>query len=597
MEAPTYVTLALLTLGYAVTVVVSLIEPVSLPYDLDRCITQHILQSNTSHTPPHLAEAFCVKKFILHNPNLRVKVNFTTDETDYIQSLFKQVEADAGVDTDKGRFRRQTGGWRRHRREIRSAPYLEWQQYVRAVTRLKRVQSGTNGRSRYDTLAAIHTAAVDEVHFGPSFCPWHRLYLILVETALRVPIPYWDPTIDGAMDDPTQSVVWTNKYFGNGNGPVVVGPFRHYYTPTGPLSRDIGSDGLLFSKENIQRLFRFRFNRDIFEPASLGDQMSTLEGQHNMVHFWIGGHMNEFEYAAYDPVFWNYHAYVDYVWENFRRLQVRRGVNPEMDIVRSWQQDADSFAVGLQGLRIREGYSGRIAGMVTYESMPKCPECGNSADMFCRRDVCVATSGSYRRNRISFPRRVFNRGSFRNLFRRLRGKRSLISQFNGVKDTSIELTDLAFVPVKVIRNRKEDITNYTSLNTTIETTQVVSQECIRHPETLHNNIIYAESDGLNYKGKYKDSAYVNQSAIIYIGAQKPTNDTSKVFITAYDRCGRICVPNCLVKDSQPPIYKTCTGAIRITSQNPVMYVSFPYDSELQQQANTAIPPIEFHCTF
>lgn len=140
MEAPTYVTLALLTLGYAVTVVVSLIEPVSLPYDLDRCITQHILQSNTSHTPPHFAEAFCVKKFILHNPNLRVKVNFTTDETDYIQSLFKQVEADAGVDTDKGRFKRQTGGWRRHRREIRSAPYLEWQQYVRAVTRLKRVQ-------------------------------------------------------------------------------------------------------------------------------------------------------------------------------------------------------------------------------------------------------------------------------------------------------------------------------------------------------------------------------------------------------------------------------------------------------------------------
>lgn len=41
------------------------------------------------------------------------------------------------------------------------------------------LQSGTNGRSRYDTLAAIHTAAVDEVHFGPSFSPWHRLYLIL----------------------------------------------------------------------------------------------------------------------------------------------------------------------------------------------------------------------------------------------------------------------------------------------------------------------------------------------------------------------------------------------------------------------------------
>ncbi|XP_052063130.1 tyrosinase-like protein 1 [Mytilus californianus] len=458
------------------------------------------------------------------------------------------------------------------------------------------IPRGTNGRSRYDTLAAIHTAAVDEVHFGPSFCPWHRLYLILIETALRVPIPYWDPTIDGEMTDPTQSVVWTNKYFGNGNGLVVTGPFRNYYTPTGPLARNIGSDGLLFSKENIQQLFRYRFNRDIFEPASFGGQMSTLEGQHNMVHFWIGGHMNEFEYAAYDPVFWNYHAYVDYVWENFRRLQVRRGVNPEQDIVRSWEQDPNSFAVGLQGLRIREGYSGRIARMVTYESMPKCPECGNSSDMFCRRGVCVSTSGSYRRNRISFPRRV-NHRSFGNTFRRIRGKRSVISKFNGAKDTSVELTDLAFVPVKVIRNLNQDITNYTSVNLTIGTTRVVSPECIRHPETLHNNVIYAEADGLNYKGKYKDFAYVNNSAIIYLGAQKPTNDTSEVFITAYDRCGRTCIPNCLVKDSKPPIYNTCTGAIRITSQNPVMYLSFPYEPELQHQDNTTIPPIEFHCTF
>jgi hypothetical protein len=41
------------------------------------------------------------------------------------------------------------------------------------------LKSGGNGRNRYDTIAALHAAAVDLVHVGPAFLPWHKMLLVL----------------------------------------------------------------------------------------------------------------------------------------------------------------------------------------------------------------------------------------------------------------------------------------------------------------------------------------------------------------------------------------------------------------------------------
>lgn len=76
------------------------------------------------------------------------------------------------------------------------------------------------------------------------------MYLLFyrMETACRVPIPYWDMTTDSEMMDPTTSIVWSELFFGNGNGPVLTGPFARFRTPIGtPIIRNIGS-GNIFIK-------------------------------------------------------------------------------------------------------------------------------------------------------------------------------------------------------------------------------------------------------------------------------------------------------------------------------------------------------------
>lgn len=407
---------------------------------------------------------------------------------------------------------------------------------------------------------------------------------------------------------PTESIVWSNKYFGTGRGIVMDGPFAGSETPTGPLMRDIGNDGMLFSKRNLQQILRRRFNREIFEPSY--DQMASLEGQHNMVHFWIGGHTNEFEMASYDPLFWNLHAYVDLVWEVFRGLQRQKGVNPHTDIVNSvmWEQNPNRPANGLRGLTLLDGYSSRYRSMVTHGAMPRCPDCGNSPDMFCIRPrwVCSSVPGGNRRTQVgpTNPMRlasVFSRRPRGRFQRRRRGKRSLPlnrKQLESLeKKYKIDASGYAFISVKVIRKKQQRVIP----NQVKNASQTVSPYCLEHQNNLHNNIIYVQADGLNYKGKYKDYSVVNDSSVVTIGVQKPTTKfVSESYISAYDRCGRVCLPNCLIKSTLSPVYKTCSGAIRITAEEPTMFVSFQYESEMHKLDTSQmdhILPMIFHCDF
>lgn len=59
--------------------------------------------------------------------------------------------------------------------------------------------------------------------------------------------------------------------------------------------------------------------------------MYSLEGHHNGPHNWVGGHLPLPWVAAFDPVFFMHHAYVDAVWEVFRAQQIRNGIDPGRD--------------------------------------------------------------------------------------------------------------------------------------------------------------------------------------------------------------------------------------------------------------------------
>lgn len=63
-----------------------------------------------------------------------------------------------------------------------------------------------------------------------------------LETACGAPIPYWESGLDHDMEDPTESILWSDDFFGNGNGVVTTGPFRSMRTILGgPIIRNYGT--------------------------------------------------------------------------------------------------------------------------------------------------------------------------------------------------------------------------------------------------------------------------------------------------------------------------------------------------------------------
>ncbi|XP_076091665.1 tyrosinase-like protein [Mytilus galloprovincialis] len=349
--------------------------------------TDFLVKPNTPKDIVQAVQNHCLDGFISIDHTHSWTQNLTIDEQNYIKSLFRKVISDAD-NLDKTRHKRDVGIFpRRLRQEVRAAPYQHWADYARNVRRLKYETIDKNGRSKYNVLADIHGIAVANSHFGPNFLPWHRLYLILMESALGTPLTYWDSTIDHEIEDGTQSILWTAKYFGNGFGRVKTGPFANFDTPLGKLYRNIGSDGCLFSKSRVNIILsRSRFQQ-ISEPFA--DTGASVEGQHNSKHIWVDGVLNMLGESPHDPVFFCLHTFVDYIWELFRKQQIMQGIDPTTDYVLAPNDPEISFqnttdvSVGLRGYYNIDGYTKRIADMVQYQPHPECPTCAGSQDLYC----------------------------------------------------------------------------------------------------------------------------------------------------------------------------------------------------------------------
>ena len=102
------------------------------------------------------------------------------------------------------------------------------------------------------------------------------------------------------------------------------------------------------------------------------------------------------ETAAYDPIFWFHHAYVDCLYERFRERQKRRGINP----MRDWPAEhGDSthapFApMRLGSLRNIDGAQDFFSEeIVRCEPMPVCSgdnECGQYMRCDRSRQKCIS---------------------------------------------------------------------------------------------------------------------------------------------------------------------------------------------------------------
>lgn len=224
----------------------------------------------------------------------------------------------------------------------------EKRRFVNALLEVKR-------RGEYDEFVRTHIAyfptdgedGLRTAHMAPSFLPWHRRFLLDLETALRrvdssVTVPYWDWT----RDRTATSVPWTGDLLGgNGRGSdrqVMDGPFAHRgghwtikegVTDGTFLTRDLGR-----ARDPLELPTKSELEWALREPdydAAPWDSTVTrgfrnrLEGwntgrdsvswrNHNLVHRWVGGVMLGGA-SVNDPVFWLHHAFVDLQWSRWQR--------------------------------------------------------------------------------------------------------------------------------------------------------------------------------------------------------------------------------------------------------------------------------------
>lgn len=105
--------------------------------------------------------------------------------------------------------------------------------------------------------------------------------------------------------------------------------------------------------------------------------------------------------AAYDPVFYLLHCFVDFVWEKFmERQRDICGVDPSIDYVTEAQEShgLDDAMTGMKYFNISDGlapwWTQGKDRWYTYEESPTCPFCGGADSLVCDVNInrCVPHS-------------------------------------------------------------------------------------------------------------------------------------------------------------------------------------------------------------
>uniref|UniRef100_A0A0M3IJ33 ShTK domain protein n=1 Tax=Ascaris lumbricoides TaxID=6252 RepID=A0A0M3IJ33_ASCLU len=289
------------------------------------------------------------------------------------------------------------------RREYRTLSNEERQRLHTAFRAIK--ESG-----EYDKLATVYSqhGKSGGAHSGPAFLPWHREFLKRLEIALRladaeVSLPYWDSTLDSLLADPKDSILWTDELMGSTdeNG-TVQGDFSNWKVPQGRrmLRREVGTHGSPLTKHDIDYIMSMTSADDIlaFTAPRQGCYYRTdynaLEYAQGGVQVFVGGDMLDIATAANDPVFYLHHAFVDFLWEQWRQQRQaaltkherQNSYPPDMQLCSSGSHFGSAFMRPFEPLRNIDGLSSSYTDFLyDYAPRPSCedgPSCG-SKYLFC----------------------------------------------------------------------------------------------------------------------------------------------------------------------------------------------------------------------
>jgi len=158
-------------------------------------------------------------------------------------------------------------------------------------------------------------------HGQPWFLHWHRAYIWRFELALRqngkhdVSLPFWD-----WVSEPGLPAAYTDQQTPDGEAnPLLSGRIADVALQEGSQAE------IERTRELSERPATFREpggvplpSPDEIELVLALDDFPSFSGElefwHGQVHVWVGGHMSDVPFAAYDPLFWAHHAMIDRLW-------------------------------------------------------------------------------------------------------------------------------------------------------------------------------------------------------------------------------------------------------------------------------------------
>eukprot|EP00092_Neocalanus_flemingeri_P017751 GFUD01019206.1.p1 GENE.GFUD01019206.1~~GFUD01019206.1.p1 ORF type:complete len:822 (+),score=86.31 GFUD01019206.1:100-2565(+) len=175
----------------------------------------------------------------------------------------------------------------------------------------------------YENIANFHgfpetlCSGVCCPHGSLDFLPWHRLFMVQMEEVLGEALPYWDWTENGSVPALWESLAAPIK-----QGNLLSSP-RCNRPNLNTVKR---SSSITINANGLKKKTKTAFMATTF--AIFHDQISL---PHNEVHVSMECEMWDPRTAAYDPIFYLHHAYVDKQFAFWQELQRLRGLSLKME--------------------------------------------------------------------------------------------------------------------------------------------------------------------------------------------------------------------------------------------------------------------------
>ena len=170
--------------------------------------------------------------------------------------------------------------------------------------------------------------------FQHGFLPWHRVYMYEMEQAMRaidstIFLPYWDftslysPSPDTPVQELLPSIVTEMFYVNATSNKSEWNPLYTYTIPTVSAAPASPDSPINISRNTGNEGGQLDFVRELVCSAFLNGQYDIFSKQyecpHNLMHLFQGGYIAEYtassqRWAAFDPLFWFYHANIDRIW-------------------------------------------------------------------------------------------------------------------------------------------------------------------------------------------------------------------------------------------------------------------------------------------